>query len=91
MNPGLGEDEDGEEPQGELMFDHGSGLTAEQERVLAHLDSVLVVPEGLEPQDGQFENAEAEEAKEDQGVVVGHGGNGANGHANGALPHPPSP
>ena len=39
---------------------------------------------------GQFENAEAEEAEEDQGVVVGHGGNGANGHANGALPHPPS-
>ena len=33
--------------------DDFSGLTSEQERVLAHLDSVLVVPEGLVPQDGE--------------------------------------
>lgn len=31
-----------------------SALSAEQERVLAHLDSVLVVPEGMEAQDGEY-------------------------------------
>lgn len=31
-----------------------SSLSSERERVLAHLDSVLVVPEGMQPQEGTF-------------------------------------
>lgn len=38
-----------------LSFDvsFSSALTEEQARILAHLDSVLVVPEGMEAQDGE--------------------------------------
>eukprot|EP00903_Cladosiphon_okamuranus_P010146 g9607.t1 len=83
LNPEPGE-EAGEEPQaeGELVFDHGSALSAEQARVLAHLDSVLVVPEGMQAANGQFEDAEDQPEDAGGGVdrAIGHGGD-ANGHA----------
>ncbi|CAN0380686.1 unnamed protein product [Discosporangium mesarthrocarpum] len=57
-----------------------SALSAEQERVLAHLNSVLVVPEGMELQEGQFDDAEPEEEGGDEGVQE-EAANGGLGHA----------
>ncbi|CBJ33675.1 conserved unknown protein [Ectocarpus siliculosus] len=77
---GAGEEEGLGGGAGGLVFDHGSALSAEQERVLAHLDSVLVVPEGMEAVNGQFDDADVPPEDGEGDLANGHGA-GANGHA----------
>ncbi|CAM9447904.1 unnamed protein product, partial [Choristocarpus tenellus] len=71
-----------QEGDDELIFDHDSvTLNAEQARVLAHLDSVLVVPDGMEVHEGKFDDAdiqgeEGEEDAEEGGQLESNGGPG---------------